>query len=567
MANKFQPASRIIRGALAAQICLGTIFILAGLSKLAAHAEFVSEISRYGILTPDLAPVFGSILPWVELAAGCALVLSIFVTPSLIIAGLLALSFLIANSYLLARGLTGSCDCFGQVLPLSYPVSLTLDCLMLVVTGLLLSIRHRRHVPCLTDWLSRLRLRNGKRPTQLIHPTFLSSFLAAVVLAAGLPLYLGHSDSLVKREISASLEQGKPVVLYFYLEGCSECAAQQAVIDVLQATYGRSISFIKADFHKESRLADDFHVFGIPATVLIAAGEGERFQVLEMFHGLAEQNNLRYLLYSQFKDYLWDVFGPLASFSADPVVGEVPVAVQFTDYSLGDITDWAWDFDGDGVADSHERNPTFVYHNTGDYTVSLSVSGPMGSATINKPNLVQTVFTGGEAEFSASPVEFTEPGTRVQFQDESTGTVVMWEWDFDNDGVIDSTERNPTTEYTEPGRYTVSLTVSGPFGYDTVRKQGYIHFVDTGCEANFTASVTEVDGRDIPVTFSDNSSGNVIGWAWDFDGDGTVDSTEQAPVYTYTRNGIYSVTLTVRTATSQNTLTRQDYITVTGCPT
>ncbi|MDP8211015.1 MAG: FG-GAP-like repeat-containing protein, partial [Candidatus Stygibacter australis] len=48
----------------------------------------------------------------------------------------------------------------------------------------------------------------------------------------------------------------------------------------------------------------------------------------------------------------------------------------------------------------------------------------------------------------------------VQFTDLSRLDVTNWQWDFDNDGNIDSYEQNPVYTYTETGTYTVSLTVS-----------------------------------------------------------------------------------------------------------
>ncbi|GAB4331011.1 MAG: hypothetical protein Kow0099_02050 [Candidatus Abyssubacteria bacterium] len=56
-------------------------------------------------------------------------------------------------------------------------------------------------------------------------------------------------------------------------------------------------------------------------------------------------------------------------------------------------------------------------------------------------------------------------GVSVQFQDESTGTVSSWLWDF-GDGTV-SVERNPSHVYASPGDYAVTLTVSGPCGSDT----------------------------------------------------------------------------------------------------
>ncbi|MDZ7723847.1 MAG: PKD domain-containing protein [candidate division KSB1 bacterium] len=39
-----------------------------------------------------------------------------------------------------------------------------------------------------------------------------------------------------------------------------------------------------------------------------------------------------------------------------------------------DIVSWSWDFDGDGVVDSEEQHPQWVYANPGNYTVTLTVS-------------------------------------------------------------------------------------------------------------------------------------------------------------------------------------------------
>ncbi len=77
------------------------------------------------------------------------------------------------------------------------------------------------------------------------------------------------------------------------------------------------------------------------------------------------------------------------------------------------------------------------------------------------------------AGFSASPTSGNAP-LEVDFTDLSTGGITSWEWDFDNNSVVDSTAQNPTHTYTASGTYTVSLTVSGPGGSDTETKTGYI---------------------------------------------------------------------------------------------
>jgi hypothetical protein len=52
-----------------------------------------------------------------------------------------------------------------------------------------------------------------------------------------------------------------------------------------------------------------------------------------------------------------------------------------------------------------------------------------------------------------------------------------------------------------------------------------------------------------------------VSWAWDFDNNGTVDSTAQNPTRTYTTPGNYTVRLTVRTADgATSTETKSNFV-------
>ena len=77
---------------------------------------------------------------------------------------------------------------------------------------------------------------------------------------------------------------------------------------------------------------------------------------------------------------------PVASFTASPTSGMVPLNVNFTDTSSGSITDWAWAF-GDGNT-STSQDPTNLYLNPGAYTVQEIVSGPGGASTNVQPNYI-----------------------------------------------------------------------------------------------------------------------------------------------------------------------------------
>jgi PKD repeat protein/N-acetylneuraminic acid mutarotase len=76
------------------------------------------------------------------------------------------------------------------------------------------------------------------------------------------------------------------------------------------------------------------------------------------------------------------------------------------------------------------------------------------------------------AEFTASPLSGTAPLT-VTFTDQSSGDVVAWTWDFGDNSI--SGARHPAHVYTDPGDYTVTLTVAGPGGADTETRPNYVH--------------------------------------------------------------------------------------------
>jgi uncharacterized repeat protein (TIGR01451 family) len=92
------------------------------------------------------------------------------------------------------------------------------------------------------------------------------------------------------------------------------------------------------------------------------------------------------------------------------------------------------------------------------------------SSSIMVPIISASNFGNGEnpesdlnADFSANPLSGYAP-LSVQFTDKSTGSPTSWSWDFNNDGVADSSAQSPAYTYTTPGTYTVNLTVSNANG-------------------------------------------------------------------------------------------------------
>ncbi len=151
---------------------------------------------------------------------------------------------------------------------------------------------------------------------------------------------------------------------------------------------------------------------------------------------------------------------------------------------------------------------------------------------------------------------------------DSDGSIPLYEWDIDNDGTFDYISSSPTQSHTyaQQGTYTINLRVTDDLGA-TGEATTTATISDTSPTADFTGSPTS-GLAPLTVNFTDNSTGydQPLSNEWDFDNDGTIDSTVQNPSYTYNTAGTYTVSLTVTDSDgSANSLTRTDYITVTAC--
>lgn len=148
-----------------------------------------------------------------------------------------------------------------------------------------------------------------------------------------------------------------------------------------------------------------------------------------------------------------------AAFSPSAYGGATPLPVTFTDQSstsaAGGITSWSWDFNGDGVADSFVRNPTYVYTTCGPQTVSLTVTdGVNPPATLTRTALINTDDI--VANFTTT---ILGPLT-VQFNDTSSMAATSWAWDLNGDGVTDSTAQSPVWVYSNTNPVNVTLTAT-----------------------------------------------------------------------------------------------------------
>jgi PKD repeat protein len=239
----------------------------------------------------------------------------------------------------------------------------------------------------------------------------------------------------------------------------------------------------------------------------------------------------------------------------------IPLSTPFLyDPSLG----------GDLVVDIYQDGTGWTGTSRAADHVSTGTPGPLGSRIYNTATGALTAATGtvglnygAVTEFTYLPAAGLYPNftatpvsgpvnTNVAFTNTTytsdPGGVLAWQWDFENDNVVDSTLQNPTHVYPTEGLYSVRLVATDlQHGSVTVIRNNLIAIdaVDASFSANVVSGTT--------VQFTDTSTGNPTSWAWDFQNDGLVDSNLQNPVFVYPAAGAYNCRLTVTDAFSTDT--------------
>lgn len=154
-----------------------------------------------------------------------------------------------------------------------------------------------------------------------------------------------------------------------------------------------------------------------------------------------------------------------------------------------------------------------------------------------------TAFGQLSADFSANKTTGCGVLGGVVFTDLSSGNPTSWLWDFGNGNT--STLQNPTANFSNPGSYTVRLTISAGSNSNSITKTSFIS-VFNNPESKFAASPTS-GCVPLTVNFTDNSTSpnsTITSWLWDFN-DGSPASIAQNPTHTYTNVATYNVSLKV----------------------
>ncbi|WP_028581432.1 glycoside hydrolase domain-containing protein [Desulfogranum japonicum] len=188
------------------------------------------------------------------------------------------------------------------------------------------------------------------------------------------------------------------------------------------------------------------------------------------------------------KSILFDDWGRLKTFEFDLPNGtyEVTVSVgwQGKIYPRNMI-----EIEGVSFVDDEASSPYLVRTRTvqvSDKKLTMNMGIFDEYTMLNYLNIEASGQSSGDpvAQFYTNARQGTAPCT-LTFYDSSLNSPISWQWDFDNNGTVDATSRNPSHTYSTPGSYTVRLRVTGANGgSDEVVRTNYIEVQ----EKNFSST-------------------------------------------------------------------------------
>lgn len=230
---------------------------------------------------------------------------------------------------------------------------------------------------------------------------------------------------------------------------------------------------------------------------------------------------------------------PVAAFTTDTIIGCIDLPVQFTNTSTGPVASGVYDF-GDGSG-APGLDVTHTYTTAGTWDVQFTVTSPGGCVDDTTMLAIITSVDSPTVLFTSDTTAGCQP-LAIQFTNNTDPAyVASCEWSFTGGGTSAICDALHT--FTDPGVYTVTLTVTTPWGCSgsaTVPDMITVHALPV---PSFTA---EPDSGCYPleVMFTNTSTGVVPdGCAWTF-GDGAI-AAPCDPVYTYDEAGVYDVWLRV----------------------
>lgn len=258
-----------------------------------------------------------------------------------------------------------------------------------------------------------------------------------------------------------------------------------------------------------------------------------------------------------------------ASFSISEALICQGEQIDFADTTSPTPSGWSWDFDGDGVEDSNEQNPVYIYPEEGNFSPELTVTYTGNCMDTADNLLVVDVQAPLNIAFAPDTALSCQTPFTVNFDNQTTGPgVLTYTWEID--GVFISNAEDLNYNFTAFDLYDVELIVSSDAGCSS--SQMYTDLIQIQePEVNFS-NPTVICTED-PVTIfnvTSNSFDPIIDWNWDFDEDNVIDFNGPDPDFSYATPGEFDINLEILTAagcmssfTSSQTITVETQVETT----
>lgn len=225
-----------------------------------------------------------------------------------------------------------------------------------------------------------------------------------------------------------------------------------------------------------------------------------------------------------------------------------PVFAVFTDLSLslGNITNYSWNF-GDGKS-STLQNPNNTYVFPGTYSASLTITDEYGCTGDTTLTDFLTIF--GPTATPSWSQDLTQCGQNVTFDIGTTDNVTQIVWTLD-DGTTVNDSLLFTHVYQDVTTYNPFVTIFDSNNCQVIYPMNPVTIPDNGLDAFFTANPATDIQLGTNVVFTDQSTflNPIVSWHWDLANTPAFTNNTGAPVSSvYVIPGDQVIVLTITDA-------------------
>ena len=227
--------------------------------------------------------------------------------------------------------------------------------------------------------------------------------------------------------------------------------------------------------------------------------------------------------------------------SGGPYCGDEGVSIRLdasaSNETGNDIVLYEWDWNCDGTYDEDTTNPriSHTWHSAGVYTVWLKITDEDGSSdedstVVNVNDLAPVADAGGPYVCNEDEFLILDASDSTESGDD----IVLYEWDWDNDGTYDHNTSATwiINAWNLPGIHIVALRVTDEDGSSDVAVTTVI-VMDVASVADLSGPYQGLEGQIITFNADYEAGDDIILYEWDWNNDGIYDVETNVAIATH----------------------------------